>query len=123
LASALPSPELADNIYFSTHFYRGDTRPKAICFKESYRKKYGKDPENAFAALGYDAVDLIADSIRRAGTTEAKALTGALASTRAFEGVTGHISYTRPRGAPLKTITIVGLKKGKYEVLATVNPH
>jgi len=123
LAAALPGPELADNIYFSTHFYRGDTRPKAISFTESYRKKYGKDPENAFSALGYDAVDLIADSIRRAGTTEAKALTQALGNTRAFESVTGRISYVRPGGAPLKSIAIVGLKKGKYEVLATINPH
>ncbi len=123
LAAAVPDPEVADNIYFSTHFYRGDTRAKAVSFTESYRKKYGKDPENAFSALGYDAVDLIADSIRRAGTTEAKAVTRALASTRAFEGVTGHISYARPSGPPLKAITIVGLKKGKYEVLATFNPH
>lgn len=123
LAAALPGPELADNIYFSTHFCRVDTRAKAISFTESYRKKYGKDPENAFSALGYDAVDLIADSIRRAGTTEATALTKALANTRAFEGVTGHISYVRPGGAPLKSIAIVGVKKGKYEVLATISPR
>jgi hypothetical protein len=55
--------------------------------------------------------------------TEAKALTDALASTRAFEGVTGYISHTRPSGTPLKTITILGLKEGKYEVTATINPH
>ena len=123
LVSALPSRDLADDIYFSTHSYRGDTRAKAISFIESYRKKYGKDPENAFAALGYDTVGLIADAMSRAGTTEAKALTATLANTRAFEGVTGHISYARPSRVPTKTIAIVGVKKGKYEVLATSRPR
>jgi branched-chain amino acid transport system substrate-binding protein len=68
-------------------------------------------------------IDLIADSIKRAGTTEAKALTQALANTRAFEGVTGSLSYVRPGGAPLKSIAIVGLKKGKYELSATISPR
>lgn len=93
LAGTLPGQDMADDIYSSTHCYRGDTRAKVLSFTESYRKKYGKDPENAFAVLGYDAVDPISDAIRRAGTTEATALTGAPENTRTFEGITGHISY------------------------------
>ena len=123
LVATLPSSELADNIYFSTHSYRGQTRTNVISFIESYRKKYGKDPENAFAALGYDAVDLIADAIRRAGTTEEKALAEALANTRAFEGITGRISYARPSRVPVKTVSIVGVKNGKYQVLETINSY
>jgi len=40
----------------------------------AYEKEYGRPPENAFAALGFDAVGLIADAIQRAGATDGKAL-------------------------------------------------
>jgi len=123
LATTLSDPNLADDIYFSTHSYRGDTNAKVMSFKESYRKKYGKDPENAFAALGYDAVDIISHAVRRAGTARARELTEALENTSAYEGVTGCISYARPSRIPAKAIEIIGLKKGKYEVLGTVRPY
>jgi branched-chain amino acid transport system substrate-binding protein len=123
LVSTLSDPKLADDIYFSTHSYRGDTRDKVISFTESYRKKYGKDPESAFAVLGYDAVDLVADALKRCGTTGAPALTQALEKTTAFESLTGPVSYARPNRIPAKAIAIIGVKKGKYEVLGTVRPY
>ena len=44
---------------------------------------------NGLSALTYDAVKLAADAMRRAGTTEPKALRAALAATKDFPGVTG----------------------------------
>ncbi|HVM85650.1 MAG TPA: ABC transporter substrate-binding protein, partial [Candidatus Binatia bacterium] len=69
LIVTVPGKELSDNIYFTTHAYVGlDTGP-ANEFRAAYNKEYGHDPENAFAALGYDTMGLVADAIKRAGST------------------------------------------------------
>ena len=116
LVTTVPGDKLANDVYFSTHTYREDNRPEVLAFVEAYQKEYGRPPENAFAALGFDAVGLIADAIKRAGTTESKALREALANTKGFKAVTGEISYTRPTGVPLKGVSIISVHNGKYKV-------
>ena len=81
LVTTVPGDKLANDVYFSTHTYREDNRPEVQAFVSAYEKEYGRPPENAFAALGFDAVGLIADAIKRAGTTDGKALRAALAGT------------------------------------------
>lgn len=122
LVTTVPGPELANDVYFSTHTFREDTRPEVLDFIKAYKEEYGKDPENAFAALGFDAIGLIADAIKRAGTTEKDALTQALAATQGYKAVTGEISYTRPTGVPLKPVSIIGVKNGKYQVMEIWKP-
>jgi branched-chain amino acid transport system substrate-binding protein len=122
LISTLTRPDVADGVYFSTHSYRGETRPEVLAFIEAYRSEYGKAPENAFAALGFDALGVVADAIRRAGSADPTAITHALNATRGFKGVTGEISYTRPSRVPVKPVSIIGLKKGKYRVMETYKP-
>ncbi len=116
LVTTVPGPKLANDVYFSTHTYREDNRPEVVAFVTAYEKEYGHPPENAFAALGFDAVGLIADAIKRAGSTDGKALRDALAATRGYKAVTGEISYTRPSGVPLKGVSIISVHNGKYKV-------
>ncbi|MEN8210360.1 MAG: ABC transporter substrate-binding protein [Thermodesulfobacteriota bacterium] len=116
LLVTVPGKELANDIYFSTHTYRADSRPVVTKFVKDYEKEYGVPPENAFAPLGYDAVALIADAIKRADSAEPKALKNALAKTMGFKAVTGEISYTRPSRVPVKGVSIISVKKGKYNV-------
>jgi branched-chain amino acid transport system substrate-binding protein len=116
LVTTVPGDKLANDVYFSTHTYREDNRPEVLAFIKAYEKEYGRPPENAFAALGFDAVGLIADGIERAGTTEGKALRDALAETKGYKAVTGEISYTRPSGVPLKGVSIISVHDGKYKV-------
>jgi len=116
LVTTVPGDKLANDVYFSTHTYREDNRPEVLAFVKAYEKEYGRPPENAFAALGFDAVGLIAHAIERAGTTEGKALRIALAGTMGFKAVTGEISYTRPSGVPMKGVSIISVHNGKYKV-------
>jgi branched-chain amino acid transport system substrate-binding protein len=122
LVTTVPGPKLANDVYFSTHTYREDKRPEVLAFVEAYEKEYGRPPENAFAALGFDAVGLIADGIQRAETTEKSALRDALAATRGYKAVTGEISYTRPSGVPMKAVAIIGVKNGEYSLLESWFP-
>jgi branched-chain amino acid transport system substrate-binding protein len=123
LVTTVPGPKLANDVYFSTHTYREDTRPEVVAFIKAYEKEYGRPPENAFAPLGFDAVGLIANAIKKAGTTEKGALRKALAETMGYKAVTGEISYTRPSGVPMKAVAIIGVKNGKYDLLETWVPE
>lgn len=116
LVTTVPGDKLANDVYFSTHTYREDNRPEVLAFVEAYEKEYGRPPENAFAALGYDAVGLIADAIGRAGSTDGKELREALAATKGFKAVTGEITYSRPTGVPMKGVSIISVHDGKYKV-------
>ncbi|WP_192361635.1 ABC transporter substrate-binding protein [Mesorhizobium mediterraneum] len=116
LVSTVPGPELATDIYFSTHTYRADDRPEVKKFVDDYKAEYGREPENAFAPLGYDAMMLVADAIKRANSSEPAKIRDALAETRGFKAVTGEISYTRPTMVPPKPVSIVSVKNGKYTV-------
>ena len=64
-------------------------------FIAAYKTEYGHDPENAFAALGYDTMYLLADAIKRAGSTDPAAITKAIEATKDFPGITGKITFPR----------------------------
>jgi branched-chain amino acid transport system substrate-binding protein len=89
-------------------------------FVAAYRKRYRRAPENAFAALGYDTMNLIADAVRRAGTDEPSAIRAALAATRRFRMVTGTISYAAGRRTPTKPVTIIRVENGRSAFYRTV---
>ena len=116
LVSTVPGPSLANKVYFSTHTHLGDNRPEVAKFIEDYKAEYGIEPENSFAPLGYDALNLIADAIRRANSDEPAKIRDALAETRGFKGVTGEISYTRASMVPPKPISIVSVTGGEFMV-------
>ena len=122
LVSTVPGPKLAHGVYFSTHTYRGETRPEVLAFIDGYKKLYNREPENAFAALGYDAVGLIADAITRAGSADPAAIRKALAATDGYSAVTGTISFAGTNGVPNKSVSIIGVNGGEYSVETVWNP-
>ncbi len=116
LVATTPGPELANNVYFSTHTYRADDRPEVLAFVKAYKEEYGVDPENAFAPLGYDALMLVANAIERAGSAEPAAIRDALQVTMGYPAVTGEISYTRDSMVPPKPISIISVQNGNFTV-------
>ncbi len=116
LVATTPGPELANDVYFSTHTYRADDRQEVTDFVNAYTEEYGVEPENAFAPLGYDALMLVVDAIERAGSAEPDAIRDALEKTRGYKAVTGEISYTRESMVPPKPISIISVQNGKFEV-------
>jgi branched-chain amino acid transport system substrate-binding protein len=114
---------LADNVYYSTHVALDSTARRIRRFVTAYRERYGRRPENAFAALGYDTMRLIADAIRRAGSPEPAAIRRALAATRGFAMVTGTISYAPGRRTPKKPVTIMRVRDGRPGFYRAVVPR
>lgn len=115
----------AENVFFTTHALMDasggtDGIKKFIA---AYNKEYGHDPENAFAALGYDSVYLLADAIKRAGSTDAQAIKKALESTSDFPGITGAISLGADAHIPRKGVTMIAIKGDKFTLGAELVPE
>lgn len=106
--------------FISNHYSADDPAPQIQRFVESYRAKHGAVPDG-LAALGYDAMRILADAIVRAGTTEPAALRDAIAATREFAGVTGVISIDENRNA-VKPAVILEVGDGKFVYRETIQP-
>jgi branched-chain amino acid transport system substrate-binding protein len=111
----------ADNTYFTTHAFLDPQQatPLGRQFIADYGAEYGAPPETAFAALGYDAVMLVASAIERAGSAQPEAIRGALEATAGFPGVTGQISFGPGVHIPKKEVWIVKVD-GETLTLASV---
>ncbi|MEI8309808.1 MAG: ABC transporter substrate-binding protein, partial [Verrucomicrobiota bacterium] len=112
--------EAVNNTYFVSHFSAGDPSVRTQTFVSSFKAEYGRDPL-ALAALGYDAMNFLADGIRRAPGTEPAALQKALAETKDFPGVTGTITLDGDR-TPTKSAIVLRVDDGKFNYLETVSP-
>ncbi len=82
--------EALNGSYFANHYSVDDPNPAMRKFVGDYRARYKAVPD-ALAALGYDAAQILADAMRRAGSTAGDKVRDALASTKDFPGVTGRI--------------------------------
>ena len=117
-ADGWDSPKLAEiggaaveGSYFSNHYSVDDPSPAVRKFVDTYKQAYGAEPDS-IAALSYDAARLVADAIRRAGSTEGKRVRDALASTKDFPGVTGNITMDADRN-PVKLPVILKVVNGR----------
>lgn len=112
-----------NGVYFTTHASLDNPSAKVQNFVKAYQAAYNKAPENAFAALGYDAMYLLADAIKRANSADPKAIRDAVASTSGFAGVTGNISYKNGSRVPTKSVTVLTVKAGKFAFVKEVLPE
>jgi len=123
LVAQVPGKKLAHNIYFTTHTFRGETRPEVLEFVKAYKAEYGVEPENAFAALGYDAVGLIANAIKTAGSAKPADIRNALSEIVNYPAVTGGVTFKGHGGVPLKSVSIINVTDGNYTVKHVWNPN
>jgi len=115
----------AENVFFTTHALMDATggTDGIKKFMTDYKAEYGHDPENAFAALGYDTVFLMADAVKRAGSTDSAAVKSAIEATKDFAGITGKITFSADSHVPQKGVTVISVKGGKFTLGAEVVPE
>jgi branched-chain amino acid transport system substrate-binding protein len=117
-------PDIAD-VYFTTHVYLGadSPNPKVGAFLDVYAEAYpGQDP-SAFAALGYDAVYLLAAALERAGEAKPAAVAAGLSGLQDYKGVTGTISFQGDDRIPTKSVTILRIADSKQVFVRETIPE
>jgi branched-chain amino acid transport system substrate-binding protein len=122
------APQLAElggkaveGTYYSTHYSASNDAPEVQAFVRKFRARWDNEVPEAVAALGYDAMMLYADAIRRAGTTDGPSLRAAIAATKDFPGVTGRTTIDEQRNSS-KPAVILTIRNGKTEFVAAVAP-
>jgi branched-chain amino acid transport system substrate-binding protein len=109
--------------YYSAHWHPEVNFPQSVHLQKLYKQKYGSEISNMNAPLTYDAVMLLADSIRRANSLDPKKIRDATAETKGFQGATGTITLDE-QGDPLnKPMVIMKLGKNAPMYYKTYKPQ
>ena len=121
------SPKLAeiagnslDGCYFSTHFSPADVAPKVQDFVKKYDAKYKAMPDG-MAPLGYDAMMILANAIKEAGSTDGSKIRDALAKVKNYDAVTGNITIDANRNAT-KSAVVLKVEGKENKFVASVAP-
>ncbi len=113
--------EALNGCYFSNHYSTADPSPMVQKFVGDYTARYKQVPD-ALAALAYDAAKILADAIKRAGSTDGEKVRDAIAATKDFQGVTGTITINQDRNA-VKPAVVLKVEGGKYKLIETIKPE
>jgi branched-chain amino acid transport system substrate-binding protein len=88
-------------------------------YVEAFRQEYGGTEPDMQAAFTYDAVNLLAVAIRKAGEDRAK-IREALMAIHGYEGVLGTFTFT-PEGEGLHGGVIAVIKDGKAQAVKVIS--
>ncbi|HET9955373.1 MAG TPA: ABC transporter substrate-binding protein [Polyangiaceae bacterium] len=106
--------------YYSNHFALDAADSRAQTFVKDFQAMYGVAP-TGLGALGYDALAVVADAIKRANSVAPDKIRDALASTQGFDGVTGKINIDAQRNAQ-KSAVVLKIEAGKPKYETTISP-
>ncbi len=109
-----------NNTYFTNFYSVEDKNPASNAFVEAYKQEYGQMPDS-MAAMGYDAVYLLIDGIKRANSTDAAKISEALAATKNFKSVSGDMNLSATHDA-VRGVVIIEMKDGKQVYKETIRP-
>jgi branched-chain amino acid transport system substrate-binding protein len=120
---ALSEQQSIQDLYFTTHRFLGVDTPEMTAFVDAYQAEYGTVPPNAFAPLGFDSLNLLADAIARAGSATPSDIRAALAETQGFPGVVGAITYQPGQRVPEKAVAVIQVDNGTETPIWTWSPE
>ncbi|RFU61759.1 ABC transporter substrate-binding protein [Peribacillus glennii] len=117
----LAGADALNNTFITNHYSSEDPDETIQKFVDTYKKKHDGTSPNAFNALGYDSVYLLADAIKRAGSTDSDKIKDALAKTKDLSLVSGVVTIDENHN-PIKSATVLEYKDGKQVFNTKVNP-
>jgi branched-chain amino acid transport system substrate-binding protein len=110
--------------YMANHYSIDDPSPAIQKFVADYKARYNGTAPDAIAALAYDAMKILGDALKRAGTTDGPKLRDAIAQTANFPGVTGTISINSERDAVKPAVVLKLEPTGrKFVYTETIQPE
>lgn len=112
------SPKLAEiagkdalkNCYYISAFNAKDEDKSVQDFIKKFKEKYQKDPD-IFAMQGYNAGLILADAMKRAGTTDGTKLAKAIAETKDLSVASGKLTFDANHN-PVMPALVIGIENG-----------
>jgi len=113
-----------EGCYYTNHYAPDQPESRVRTFIAAYSKEYNGSTPDGLAALGYDAANILFDSMKRSKSLGGKDLRDAIAATKGFGAVTGDITINENRDA-VKSAVVVEMAgdppSPKY--VATIKPE
>ena len=94
--------------------------PNTEKFINAFKAKYNNELPDLFAAQGYDALMLIAKSIKDAKSADPEKFKDTLATTKNYDGVSGTITFQASREPIKSPVYLLEVKGGKFALLKKV---
>jgi branched-chain amino acid transport system substrate-binding protein len=112
--------DAAEGVLASTPGLPMTQMPGGKDFLAKYKTKFNAEVE-LYAPMGYDAVMVFVDAMKRAGSTDPAKFLPEVGKTN-YQGVIGPIAFDDKGDLKNGPITIYVVKGGKWEPLETVTP-
>jgi len=91
-------------------------RPEAEKFNQAYITKYNHDPDT-WAALGYDALNIVVEAMRKAGSVDPKKAAPEIGKIANWRGVTGSHTFDDKGDVAQKTHVLKFIFGGEFKYL------
>ncbi|MBW2030835.1 MAG: ABC transporter substrate-binding protein [Deltaproteobacteria bacterium] len=109
----------AEGFIMVTNLNRDDPRPEVQHFLKEYESRYKIQPDMV-GASAYDGFMIICEAIKRAGSTEGKAIRAAIAATKDFNALTGVIKGFNDIGEVVKEVQVQVVRGGRFHYYGVV---
>ena len=87
-------PDYGSEIYFDTHsFLAPGVTPDMANFLDVYKAKYNAEPDAVWVATGWDVVNILAQAMEKAGSTDGAAMAKAMEDTE-YSLLTGKLNWS-----------------------------
>ncbi len=116
--------DLGHDIYISTHSFVGPAAGPAMeQFIADFTTEYGRPPEVSFNVMGWDTIQVLADAITRAGTTDGEALAQAMVGHE-YDLLSGKLTWSDAESGhiPEKEAFIIEIVDGEPTFVQTLKP-
>ncbi len=110
-----------EGCYFSNHYSEQDTSAAVREFIAKYKAKFGGEAPGAMSALGYDAMMILAKTMKDGGKADRETIRKGLAELKDYKGVTGNITIDQTHNAT-KPAVVLQIKGGKFTYHSTIAP-
>lgn len=110
--------EATEGTVVGSIFHPGRPDPEVRRFVERFRERHGRRPDVS-AALGYDAVRLLAHAMRRAPTAAPGDVALALHGVEEWDGVTGGVAFDSAGNRVATPVVLTVVRDGEFEYLET----
>lgn len=125
---ALDTPELvdaagaaADGMIVASVFHPDDPRPEVKLFNEKFESRYGRPPDS-WAARGYEAVRLLADAMRTAGSAAPRDVALQLRAGAARNSLSGPMTFNDKGDVVGQSIVTTIVRGGRFVYLDKQTP-
>lgn len=112
--------EAAEGVFVVGALGRDGKHPDLERFKAEFAKRAGHEMETV-AANCYNAIVLVGDALKRAGSTDPARIRDALAATKNFPLLTGTLRYFGPTGELYLPVEVSVVKGGTYRSFKVID--